>query len=59
MTPAHNRATARYDAANTKKMTFKFNLKTDDDILNHLESVDNKAGYIKSLIRADIERAKK
>ncbi len=54
---AHNRASAKYDAANTKRVTVKFNLKTDADILQKIDSVDNVMGYIKSLIRADIERA--
>ena len=50
------RARAKYDAANTKKITFKFNLKTDADILEKLSAVDNRQGYIKALIRADIEK---
>jgi hypothetical protein len=56
--PAHNRATAKYDAENTKFFGLKFNLKTDADILEKLDTVDNKQGYIKDLIRADIERTK-
>lgn len=37
----------------------KFNLSDiyDKDIISHLDSVQNKQGYIKSLIRADIARA--
>lgn len=57
--PAHNRATAKYDAANTKFFGLKFNLKTDADILEKLDTVENKQGYIKSLIRADVEKEKK
>jgi hypothetical protein len=57
--PAHNRASAKYDAANAKKITFKFNLKTDADILAHLEGKENKNGYIKALIRADMEKRPK
>ena len=49
----------KYDSLNTKKMTFKFNLKTDADILERLNNVGNKLGYIKQLIREDIERNKK
>ena len=30
---------------------------TEQDILDKLDSVPNKAGYIKSLIRADIEKS--
>ena len=51
---AQIRASAKYDAANTKKILLKFNLKTDADILAHLETVGNKQGFIKELIRASI-----
>ena len=33
----------------------KLNKKTDADILEKLESVDSKQGYIKELIRADLK----
>lgn len=55
-TQAQRLASAKYDAANTKKITFKFNLNTDADILAKLDSVPNKAGYIKALIRADMNK---
>lgn len=45
----------RYDAKNTKQIRLKLNLKTDADILGHLSKVSNKQGYIKSLIREDME----
>lgn len=45
----------RYDAANTRKISFKFNLKTDADILAELDRQPNKQGYIKQLIRNDIK----
>ena len=50
----------RYDAANTVRMSLKLNLKTDADVLAALDSqsaeTGGKQGYIKRLIRADIER---
>ncbi len=55
---AQNRAQAKYDKANTKMIQMKLNLKTDVDILEKLASVGNKQGYIKALIRADIETEK-
>ena len=55
-TEAQLRATAKYDAANTKKIVIKLNLKTDADILKRLDDVGNKQGYIKQLIRADIQK---
>lgn len=47
---------ARYDAANTRKVTFKFNTGTDADILAKLDGVNNKQGYIKQLIREDLKK---
>lgn len=48
----------RYDAANTVQIKMKLNKKTDSDILEQFEKVGSKQGYIKALIRADIERNK-
>ena len=45
---------ASYDKANTRQLRMKLNLKTDSDILTHLDAQPNMQGYIKSLIRADI-----
>ena len=50
------KAQAKYDQANTKKVLLKLNLNTDKDILERLEKVGNKQGYVKRLIREDIER---
>ncbi|MGI5873555.1 MAG: hypothetical protein ACOX8R_02700 [Bacillota bacterium] len=58
LSEAEKKAQARYDAKNSKRMSLKFNLKTDKDILDKLESVDSKQGYIKRLIRADLEGEK-
>lgn len=46
----------RYDKENTKKVSFKLNLKTDADIIEYLDSCDNKQGTIKRLIRDEINR---
>ena len=48
-------AKERYDKANTVQVKLKLNKKTDADILDKLQSVDNKQGYIKELIRADLK----
>ena len=45
----------RYDARNTKQIRLKLNIKTDADILEHLSKVRNKQGYIKELIREDMD----
>lgn len=53
-TEAQKKASARYDANNTVRVNLKLNLNTDMDILEKLEGVANKNGYIKELIRKDI-----
>ena len=53
---AQKRAVSRYDAANTRQIKIKLNLKTDADILERLSEVENRQGYIKDLIRQDIEK---
>ena len=47
----------KYDKANTKGLHLKLNIKTDSDILAKLDSVESKQGYIKELIRKDLERS--
>ena len=53
---AQKKAVLRYDAANTKQFHLKLNLTTDADIIRRLEMVGQIQGYIKALIRADIEK---
>ena len=57
VTPKDNNYAAqyKYDAKNAKNFTMKLNLNTDKDIWDKLAAVDNKQGYIKALIRKDIE----
>lgn len=43
----------RWDKENTVVITMKLNRNTDADIIEKLDSVDNKQGYIKQLIRED------
>lgn len=53
---AQKKAQARYAEKNTRQINFQFNRITDADILEKLDSVGNKMGYIKSLIRADLDK---
>lgn len=53
---AQKRANARYDARNTRQVMLKLNKITDADILDHLDSIDNRQGYIKRLIREDMKK---
>ena len=55
-TQARLRANAKYQKANTIQVKFTLNKKTDSDIIAKLESVENKQGYFKELVRADISR---
>lgn len=55
-TEAQIKAQKRYDAANTRQVHLKLNRRTDKDVLARLDEVPSKQGYIKGLIRADIER---
>ena len=58
-TKAQQAAARRYDERHTRQIVMKLNLKTDADILEKLDSVENRQGYIKSLIRNDIARESK
>ena len=48
----------RFDRMNSKRYTLKVMTRTEADIIAKLDSVPNKAGYIKELIRRDIENSK-
>ena len=52
---ALKRAQKKYDENTTVQVKMELNVKTDRDILEKLESVENKQGYIKELIRADLK----
>ena len=56
---ARNITAAKWDAENTKQIKLKLNLRTDADILEHLDKQESRQGYIKALIRADIEKNSK
>ena len=47
---------ARYDRENCKQFCLKLNKKYDAAVIERLEQVGNKLGYIKALIIADIMR---
>lgn len=49
-------AKKKWVAEHTTRIVMNLNHNTDADILQKLESVDSKQGYIKSLIRADISK---
>lgn len=53
-TEAEIRSINRYNKANTVCVNIRLNKKTDADIINKLDNVPSKMGYIKDLIRKDI-----
>ena len=53
---SHAKAQAKYNKENTKQFAFRFNKKTDRDIIAYLESLDQKNAYIRQLIRADMQQ---
>lgn len=46
----------KYDRDNTKLIQLKFNIRTDEDILTWLDNQSSKQGYIKQLIRNDLDK---
>lgn len=47
-----------YNKQHGKNINFRVFTPQDDDIIEFLETIPNKAGYMKDLIRADITRRK-
>ena len=52
------RSIADYDKKTRHGVYLKLNIKTDADIIEWLNSKENRQGYIKSLIRDDMRREK-
>lgn len=48
----------KYNKTHMRQVKFALNIGTDADIIAWLDSVENKQGYLKALIRADMARAK-
>ena len=51
---ARVKASIKYNAKNVKQVKMNLNRNTDADIISHLESIQNVQGYIKDLIRRDL-----
>lgn len=47
-------ASVKYNKENTVQISLKLNRSTDADLIDSLNRVTNKQGYIKELIRRDI-----
>lgn len=57
-TEAQRAADARYKAAHTKQIKLVLNKNTEKDLIAYLAGIGNVQGYIKSLIRADMQGRK-
>lgn len=55
-TESQIRASVKYNKENTVQISLKLNRSTDADLIDSLNRVANKQGYIKELIRRDIAR---
>lgn len=53
------RANNKSNKKNTKMICVRLSYNTDADILKKLDEVDSKMGYIKRLIRKDMQTKKK
>lgn len=52
----HTKAANAYHKRASRQYHLELHKENDADIINKLETVDNKQGYIKTLIRYDIKR---
>ena len=46
----------QYTKDNIRQIRMTLNQKTEQDLIDWIESIPNKQGYIKGLIRADMEK---
>lgn len=51
-------AVKKWQSAHLKRYGFPVSLDSERDIIEKLDAQENKSGYIKSLIRADIAKSK-
>lgn len=54
MNEAQRRAQQKYDKDNARVYTLKMNKKTDKDVIERLDTIPNRNGYVKALVRKDI-----
>ena len=53
---AYYKSNAKWQKKNTKLETIRLNLYSDADIIKYLQTIDNKQGYLKALLRAEMEK---
>ena len=55
-TSAQTRATVKYIKNNTKTFVVRCNIRKDADIIEFLGTKDNVAGYLKDLLRRELQK---
>lgn len=55
-TESQIRASVKYNKENTVQISLKLNRSTDADLIDSLNRIANKQGYIKELIRRNITK---
>ena len=55
-TKSELKAIAKYQRANIQEVKFRVNRKTEPELLAWIEKQENKQGYIKALILADMAK---
>lgn len=55
---ARTKAANKWAQKNTRQVMLKLHTRNDADILERLDACENKQGYIKQLIRADMAKGK-
>ena len=55
---AKKAAKARYDSKTAKYISLKLNTNTDKDLIEHLAKQGNTQGYLKELIRQDMQKTR-
>lgn len=53
---SHAKASIKFNKEKTTTVNLRLNINTDADIIEKLKTVPSKMGYIKSLIRADMQK---
>lgn len=51
-------AVMRWHREHLRQFKFNLNIETESDLIDWLDGIENKQGYIKELIRADMEKSR-
>jgi hypothetical protein len=51
-------ASNKYNKANTKAYTFRLDLTYDKELIQYMETLENKSGWFKEIIRQEMAKSK-